>query len=216
MTPEELQYDFTPQFDSPANTHHIQMRMVDQGSYVLDVGCHTGIIGEELQKRRQAKVVGIDTDHAALEIAKQRLSSALYIDIEHSDWATKLIQDGYHNFDTIIFGDVLEHTRYPERILNEVKELLKPNGSIIVSLPNIAYWRVRLGLLLGRFDYTDTGILDRTHLRFFTRRSAGKLLEDAGYQITESDTSGFTLPHWLLRSLPGLLGFQRVMKATLI
>jgi SAM-dependent methyltransferase len=76
------------------------------------------------------------------------------------------------NFDTIIFADVLEHLAWPAGVLKKYADLLKPDGTVIVSLPNVGLWSVRLGLLFGRFRYQDSGVLDRTHLRFFTRRSA--------------------------------------------
>src|SRR5439155_6123933 len=115
--------------------------------------------------------------------------------------------------DVILFGDVLEHTRYPDRILLEAKALVKPGGQIIVSVPNVAHWRIRLGLLLGRFAYSDSGILDRTHLRFYTLRSARALLANAGYRVTGSDVAGYALPHRLIRQFPGLLAVQIVMSA---
>ena len=210
---EKQHYDFELHLDNPSNVHGIEMGMIAQGAFVLDVGCHTGIMGEVLKDRKQAKVIGIDTDTAALHIAKDRLRAALLINIEQSDWAEHLKNEGYHNFDTILFGDVLEHTQHPERILTQAKEILKPEGIVIVSVPNIAHWRVRFGLLFGKFDYTESGILDRTHLRFFTRRSAKALLENSGYSVTSVNVAGYSLPHWLIRMFPGLFAVQIVMSA---
>src|SRR5205823_320673 len=98
-------------------------------------------------------------------------------------------------------------------ILTEAKELLSPGGYIIVSVPNVANWRVRFGLFLGRFEYADYGILDRTHLRFFTRRTAYQLLADAGYRVTRAEVAGYSLPHWLIKLFPGLFAVQIVMSA---
>jgi 2-polyprenyl-3-methyl-5-hydroxy-6-metoxy-1,4-benzoquinol methylase len=210
---EKLHYDFELNLEHSSNVHRIEMEMIPAEAFVLDVGCHTGIMGKALRQQKQAKVIGIDTDTQALQIARDRLQASLLLDIEESGWADKLISDGYHHFDTILFGDVLEHTRIPERILLEAKKLLKPGGQVIVSVPNIAHWRVRLGLLFGRFVYTDSGILDKTHLRFFTRKSARKMMNEAGYTITRSDVAGYALPHWLLRRFPGLLAVQIVMSA---
>lgn len=189
------------------------MEMIRDNTLVLDVGCHTGIMGEALREKKQAKVIGIDTDLEALDIARGRLKAALLIDIEQDGWADQLLREGYHNFDVILFGDVLEHTRQPERILLQAKTLLKSGGQIIVSVPNIAHWRIRFGLLFGRFEYSDSGILDRTHLRFFTRRSAHALLENSGYKITRSDVAGYSLPHWLIRTFSGFFAVQIVMSA---
>ncbi len=210
---EKQHYDFELNLDNPANVHRIEMDMVMQGALVLDVGCHTGIMGEALKDLKRCKVIGIDTDIDALQIAKGRLQAALLIDIEQNDWATHLRNGGYHNFDVIIFGDVLEHTQQPERILLHAKELLKSGGRVIVSVPNIAHWRVRFGLLFGGFDYTESGILDRTHLRFFTKRSAIALLETSGYSVSTINVAGYSLPHWLIRMFPGLFAVQIVMSA---
>jgi 2-polyprenyl-3-methyl-5-hydroxy-6-metoxy-1,4-benzoquinol methylase len=210
---DKQQYDFLPQFDNPSNVHHIEMEMIGSDALVLDVGCHTGIIGQALKDRKQAKVIGIDTNVRALDIARERLQSALAIDIEKNNWAENLIKEGFHHFDAILFGDVLEHTRHPERILIEAKRLLKTGGNVIVSVPNIAHWRVRLGLFFGRFEYADHGILDRTHLRFFTRRTAHSLLVDSGYEVLQTEVAGYALPHWLIKLFPGLFAVQIVMNA---
>jgi len=130
-------------------------------------------------------------------------------------------------FDRVLLLDVLEHLRSPERILDECHRVLKPEGRIIVSLPNVANIAVRLALFAGRFDYQERGILDRTHLRFFTRKTARRLLESAGYAIvTERETvipielilgmSPDSLALRILnglsaavtRLLPGLFGYQ--------
>jgi 2-polyprenyl-3-methyl-5-hydroxy-6-metoxy-1,4-benzoquinol methylase len=87
------------------------------------------------------------------------------------------------NFDIILFADVLENTPDPLSVLLFYRRFLKPGGKIVVSLPNIACWDRRLALLFGHFDYMDSGIMDRTHLRFFTFRTAQALLREAGLAI---------------------------------
>jgi hypothetical protein len=84
-----------------------------------------------------------------------------------------------------VFGDILEHLREPEKLLVKAREYLKPDGRIIISVPNITHWSVRLMILTGNFFYMERGILDRTHLRFFTRRSMKKLLEECGFETIE-------------------------------
>jgi 2-polyprenyl-3-methyl-5-hydroxy-6-metoxy-1,4-benzoquinol methylase len=206
-------YELTLNFDNQSTTHSIQARMVDEGALLLDVGCHAGTMGAALRETKAVSVIGIDTDLEALEVAQTRLQNAFIGSIEETGWAEKIRENGYSNFDTILFGDVLEHTRNPDRILLEAASLLKHNGNIIVSIPNVAYWRVRLGLLLGKWDYQDEGILDRTHLRFFTRSTVRELIESAGYRIIDQDVAGYRLPPWLLRAFATLLGVQFVYKA---
>lgn len=208
---EKQCYDFPLDIENPANAHGIELRMVSPRSRVLDVGCHTGILGSILTEQKGCTVVGLDSDEAALAVARGRLSAAVQVDLERPDWSRSLAQT-HEKFDVAIFGDVLEHTRDPHAILLEAKKLLKPQSGIVVSLPNVANWRVRLGLLAGRFDYRDSGILDRTHLRFFTIASARKLLEDAGFSVEELDLAGYRLPHTLIRTFPGLLAVQIVMR----
>ena len=189
------------------------MEMIPRGAFVLDAGCHTGIMGEVLRSRKECKVIGIDSDTKALDIARERLQSVFFLDLDQSGWSDHLIKEGFHNFDAILFGDVLEHTSAPERILTEAKKLLRPGGRIIVSVPNVAHWRVRFGLLFGKFEYAESGILDRTHLRFFTRRTARRMVENSGYRIIQYDVAGYALPHWFLRLLPGLFSVQIVFCA---
>ncbi len=214
MSGEKQKYDFIPDLDNPSNVHHIERAMITPNAYVLDVGCHTGIFGAVLKKERSATVVGIDVDAPALQIARTRINEALLLNVEEPGWEQVLITQGWKQFDVVLFGDVLEHTRDPEAILIAAKKLLKPGGRIVVSIPNVAHWRIRLGLLFGRFHYTDSGILDNTHLRFYTSRSGHELLERCGYTITSSDVAGYDLPHWLIRTFPGLLAIQLVFAAT--
>jgi hypothetical protein len=132
----------------------------------------------------------------------------------------------------VLLLDILEHLRAPDRILTECREVLDANGQLIVSLPNIANITIRLMLLFGRFDYAERGILDRTHVRFFTRKTARRFLRENGYEIIQERNtvmpvelvlglSPSSLPLKIInrvlagftRLLPGLLGYQIVMVA---
>jgi SAM-dependent methyltransferase len=103
------------------------------------------------------------------------------------------------SFDAIVCGDLIEHLRDPERFLARVRPLLRPGGQLVVSTPNVANWAIRLGLLFGRFRYTQRGILDRTHSHLFTRKTLLECLAAAGYQVTVSD---FTVPVPVLSAAP--------------
>lgn len=137
-------------------------------------------------------------------------------------------------FDVIVAGDVLEHLPRPEVLLNSLKRLLKSDGVLLLSLPNVANVTVRFGLLFGRFRYAPRGILDRTHLRFFTRETGRALLEENGYRVvsieatampielalpalTRSPVSGAARAVALAgaRLWPSLLGYQFVYEARL-
>jgi len=146
---------------------------------VLDVGCGRGLNGE-IAHGKGAYVVGIEHWKPSVDAARARMDEVIEADIEHDDSARAL---GDRRFDLILFGDVLEHTRDPMGVMNRFLPFLEDGGHVIVSLPNVAAWTVRLGLLAGNFEYAQSGILDETHLRFFTRHTAARLVERAGLEL---------------------------------
>jgi len=147
---------------------------------VLDVGCGIGLNGAAA-KKKGARVTGIDLVPSSIERAKNVLDEVIAADIT-SDAAIERALEG-RRFDTILFADVLEHTVNPQATLERFLPYLEDDGQVVVSLPNVAAWTVRLNLLRGRFDYQASGILDDTHLRFFTRESAVELCERAGLEV---------------------------------
>ncbi len=147
---------------------------------ILDVGCAEGQMASELKKRNKSEVWGIEIVPNVAQKAKEKLDKVLIGSVEEQ---ILKLPDNY--FDPIVFADVLEHLVQPEKVLQEIKSKLKDEGEIIVSLPNIRNWEIIIALLDGSFDYSDYGILDRTHLRFFTLGTAKKMIENAGYFIKE-------------------------------
>jgi 2-polyprenyl-3-methyl-5-hydroxy-6-metoxy-1,4-benzoquinol methylase len=145
------------------------------GLDVLDVGCGFATTSQEIQKRGN-RVTGIESSAEAVAVARKRIGAVIEADLQQVDALTS------RTFDVIIFADVLEHLSWPIGILRKYTELLKKDGTVIVSLPNVGLWSVRLGLLFGRFPYAGTGVLDRTHLRFFTRSTAIEMLRAAGLE----------------------------------
>ncbi len=125
------------------------------------------------------EVTGFERDPARAAEARRRCPTIHVGDLESDADLAQL--EG--PFDVILFGDVLEHLRAPTRVLASVRSLLSPGGQVVTSIPNIGVWRGRWATLRGRFDYTDSGLFDRTHLRFFTRSSAHRMVRDAGYRI---------------------------------
>ncbi len=138
---------------------------------ILDVGTASGYLGKILRGKGHS-VVGIENDAAAAEKARGYYDSFQLADLESYEFPYR------REFDYILFADVLEHLRDPAAVLRKCLPALKESGKIIISVPNVANLVVRLSLLLGRFDYMDRGILDRTHLRFFTLRSLHKMLSE--------------------------------------
>ncbi len=163
------------------NSHTYLVRLVGPGKRVLDVGCATGYLGEVL-KRRGCEVVGVEIDPSAAAKAADVLDEVLVADLEQVD-----LRDSFPpaSFDVIVFGDVLEHLRDPLRLLRSTVGLLRPGGSVVVSVPNVAHGSVRLALLQGRWQYRDLGLLDRTHVTFFTRSTILRLMSDAGLAVVD-------------------------------
>ncbi len=158
-------------------THRMIAARVGGGARVLDVGAGEGALAVELQGRG-CKVVCLEVDEVRAAKARQKGLEVVLRSIEAAP-----IED-LGQFDVVVCADVLEHLLDPRAALLKVKAALAPRGKVLASIPNVAFYGVRLRLLAGRFDYTDTGILDRTHLRFFTRVTARRLLEDAGFKVT--------------------------------
>lgn len=159
------------------NTSHVQvLDLVGTGKRVLDVGCSTGYLAAALAQRGNT-VTGVELDPEAGELARPHLEQLVIGDLESMDLVAEL---GEHRFDVVVFADVLEHLSDPLRILRQAPSLLTAGGSVVISIPNVAHGAVRLALLQGRFDYHDLGLLDTTHLRFFTRTSLEDLHHQAG------------------------------------
>jgi SAM-dependent methyltransferase len=147
---------------------------------ILDVGCSRGLFGALLRQADPSrKLVGIEPELGPAEEA-----SAHYDEVICGLFPDDLPSGRL--FDCIVFNDVIEHTVDPWRMLRRTAAYLAPDGCLVASIPNIRYYIVVRDLLLrGRFEYADWGILDRTHLRFFTRSSIGQLFPDCGYTIDQ-------------------------------
>ncbi|MDP2905761.1 MAG: class I SAM-dependent methyltransferase [Candidatus Omnitrophota bacterium] len=151
--------------------------LIEPGKKVLDVGCGPGKLGVAL-KLKHCFSVGIEADKDLAEIARANYDELIVSDLEEFDGLA--YAHGY--FDVIVFADILEHLSEPEKTLSMFRSYLAPEGYILVCMPNVANWQVRINLLFGRFDYSP-GILDGGHLRFFTQKSAMALIERAGYRV---------------------------------
>ncbi len=207
-------FDITPggrkyfdKFDDPFSSHSKIISKLQQGGLhgtkVLDFG-----VGDaSLIRKMSGKGAIVDTveiDPVAAELAKPYCRAVYQEDLEHVE---KI--DLADQYDTIVMADVLEHPKNPQFVLSRAKTYLKTGGMLIVSLPNIANIYVRLSLLLGRFPYHTKGILDDTHVRFFTLKTAEQLLIKTGWIIVEKDVTsipiGIIFPFLLKRPLSSLL-----------
>lgn len=172
-------YETAIDLDNPNNSQTQLITLAGRDKLVLDVGCAAGDTAQALVDRG-CTVSGVDIDAEAAELARAVLDELVIADIDRTPLSEHFKAE---SFDAIIFGDVLEHLVDPWAALRDAATLLRPEGQILVSIPNVAHAAVRLALLQGRWDYTDKGLLDRTHLRFFTLQSVCELLESAGLEI---------------------------------
>lgn len=158
------------------SSHTLIARLVGRDRRVLDLGCADGSLGEVLEAHG-CKVTGVESDAEAAAVATTRIGDVVVADLDTLDLRAQFPDQ---QFDVIVCGDVLEHVRNPESVLSAAVALLAAEGSVVVSVPNVAHGGVRLSLLSGRWEYQDRGLLDRTHVRFFTRATLQQLLSGAG------------------------------------
>jgi len=172
---------------TPASSHGQMLSMMQHRppGRVLDVGCSDGRLGEQLRWWGHF-VVGLD-------IIKHDGVGDRLDDFVEADLDDPLPASLGADFDTIIALDVLEHTRDPERALRRLGSLLAPGGAILACVPNFGHWYPRIRVGLGRFDYDRRGILDYTHLRFFTRRSFQRLIDRANFTVVRRNYVGIPL-----------------------
>ncbi|MBI2617032.1 class I SAM-dependent methyltransferase [Candidatus Gottesmanbacteria bacterium] len=205
---------------TPYEGHWLTFRKIPKSCKVLDIGCATGYFAKELKEKRACKVWGIDIDVEALLIAKKYCEKVYRMDLTKA--ASLPVRKNF--FDVILLLDVVEHLPYPSKFLLLLHRYLKSNGVIIVSIPNIAFLSIRLMLLCGKFTYRDTGIMDQTHLRFYTKKTFLKLFWEAKWNLRELDVaSGFSqitaigkylnytpknIQYHITKAFPTLLGYQ--------
>jgi len=158
-------------------------RLVGTAKRVLEIGCAAGSQTRVLQQLG-CSVTAIELDAESAEIARPFCDILIVGNIESLDLSTALADA---RFDVVIFADVLEHLRDPAAALLKVKPYLLPTGYLVASIPNVAHASLVLELAQGRFEYRSRGLLDRTHIRFFTRQSVAQLFEETGYLIEVLD-----------------------------
>jgi 2-polyprenyl-3-methyl-5-hydroxy-6-metoxy-1,4-benzoquinol methylase len=209
------------------SSHSVILRLAGSGAgrRLLDVGAAHGYLAAAL-RTQGFRVTGIEADSVLGEEAAKHCDEFLPLDLDGP------LPNFTEPFDLLVFGDVLEHLRDPGTVLREFVDSLKDDGAVIISLPNIANIYVRLQLLFGRFDYQDRGILDRTHMRFFTRKTFRQFMDDAGLRVATLTATPIPLPlvvpqryqgglfgalhaanAWLARRWQTLFGYQFVAVA---
>lgn len=183
------------------SAHAAAIRMVGHDQRVLEVGCSVGHVTEHLVANGNS-VVGIEIDPDAAAEARTYATAVHVADIDR----TPLDELVGGPFDVVVFGDVLEHLRDPSAALDAAARVLTDDGCLVVSIPNVAHADVRLMLLAGRWDYQEHGLLDETHLRFFTRDGLRSLLARSGFVATAIDRVTIPMFGTNLPVVPELFG----------
>jgi methionine biosynthesis protein MetW len=212
---------------NPYQAHSIILRQIPKDVRVLDVGCATGYLGRFLVKERSCVVDGIEADQHAADEACQYLRRVWVGSVDNEAVLASVTE----KYDVILCAAILEHLANPEVALQRLRRLLTDNGILIAGLPNVAHWSVRWRLLRGRWDYEDYGILDRTHLHFYTLKTAKEMFEGAGYMVNRLELSDIGvgpiqsllrllpkgriwLRNWLVNRFPGLFAFEMIFNVS--
>ena len=201
--PEFIEYFVHyPLKQSKYSSHYYVRQMVGSGHTVLDLGCGDGGLAAELKKSDNV-ITGIDV----LAETPDPQVFERYFSADLNQGIAPVIRElAGKKFERVLLMDILEHLSEPDKLLRQCHEVLGPDGLLIISVPNVANITVRLMLLLGQFNYTARGILDRTHLRFFTRKTARRFVKENGFTIQEERLTVMPVELALGWSTDGLLG----------
>jgi methionine biosynthesis protein MetW len=187
--PDALRYDGSG--DDPHEVAGMLLLQIPQRARVLDVGCGTGSVALVANRGKDNDVWGIEPDPERAALARAR---GLNI---HCGFLDRPFIARHGPFDVVVLADVVEHVASPGELLSLAASALSPGGTMFISVPNVAHWSVRLSLLRGRFDYTETGLLDATHLRWFTEKTIRSLCRNCGLEILSiQHTAGMGLQEY--------------------
>ncbi len=183
-------YDALHEIHGLSGLHLKTIEWVPQGARVLEIGCAGGYFGEALMHRRGCVVHGIEVDEGSAERARARGLQVTVGDLDDPE----LLQSITGSYDAVVATDVLEHLKHPDRVLRQMHQWLAPGGRVVAAVPNVAAWSMRMHFLSGRFEYQDSGQLDRTHIRFFTWETFHELVADAGFEVADTMVGEWQFP----------------------
>lgn len=176
-------YDFSLDLETE-NTMSIINNWIEEESNVLEFGSANGRLTKYLSEEKNCNVTIVELDEASGNEAKEFAVNS-YVGNEYGDIEKYYWSDQEAGYQYIIFADVLEHLRNPKKVLEECKKLLKDNGNILVSIPNIAHNSILIDLMNDKFIYSKTGLLDNTHIHFFTYKTFITMIEECGLYVDE-------------------------------
>jgi SAM-dependent methyltransferase len=180
LTLQEMSYEAKPQsYYTKPRADYVELLPEDPNASILELGCGDGATGAlALRNGKCGSYVGIEMFVPMAERARQVLTSVHVGNVENME-----LPYAAASFDALILSEVLEHLVDPQAVLNRLAVLLRPGALVFASSPNIAHWSNIKGLCLGRFEYTESGMMDRTHLRWFTPASFAAMFEAAGVKV---------------------------------
>lgn len=169
------------------------LRMIPPHSMnILEIGCSSGVLAREFKKiNPTCHYWGIDIESSYVELARRYCDTVSVGNIE--DMPATFYEE-HANIDCWVFGDTLEHLRDPWRTLREIRKVIPPHGVVVASIPNVQHWIVFAKLSMGDFRYEDDGLFDRTHLRWFTRKTINEMFLECGYGIMQGEPRVFDEP----------------------
>lgn len=220
-TPDE--YDFK---EGDGSSHAVMLEMLSSlpPSRILDVGCSGGLFAEQARAAGH-EVTGID--YAEIRGVRDRIDRFFVADLEKG-----IPAEVGSNFDVVVAGDIIEHLSKPTEVLRQIQSVLRPGGQVLLSVPNFGHWYPRVRVATGLFGYDRRGILDNTHLRFFTRSTLRRTVRQAGFDILSEVCTGLPLgavgmsdaslplralgraDGWLVRMRPTLFSYQYILRLT--
>lgn len=205
---------FDPSLLDRRNIDRQSVSLIPQGARVLEIGCATGFMGEYLIKGKKCKVTGIELGKEEAREARKKLTAVIEGDIEDP----KILQQIKGEFDVVFASAIIEHLKDPWKALGQWKKFLIKDGFLLITTSNITHWSIRLRVLRGDFRYQEFGILDNTHLRFFTPETFKDLVRTSGYEIENFsiDPVGGGFPRislFLSRFFPNVFAYQMLIVA---
>jgi 2-polyprenyl-3-methyl-5-hydroxy-6-metoxy-1,4-benzoquinol methylase len=178
------------------------LKFVPKDKQVLDIGCSSGSLGELLAIQKGCVVDGVEPDKEDASLASKKLRKVWNSDIETA------VKDIHNKYDVLIFADVLEHLMCPDKVLLAARNLLKPTGRVVFSVPNMAHISVRLALLAGDWQHTETGLLDKTHLHYWDTDTIKDVFKRADMNLLELDAVTYKYPEKLIQDKLNDIGLR--------
>lgn len=181
---------------TPAHDHHnpdLLALIPSSSSALIDIGCGGGGLIREFKKiNPEAHCVGVDIDPQYTELAKRYCDMSLMVDVDTAD---ESFWESMKDRDCWVFGDALEHFKDPWAVLRRVHSVMPAHGCVVACIPNGQHWSLQAKLALGEFRYQDNGLLDRTHLRWFTRKTMIELFQQTGFTVEAGKPRIFNEPN---------------------